>query len=1038
MVKKFKYVAPKNGYPEWNNNPEIFQVNRMKAHASLMPYDSIDEALEGNAKKSKHYMCLNGQWKFSYSDDIEKRNKEFYNEDFNTSKWNEIKVPSHWQLEGYGIPQYTNVTYPWVGHENLKPPYAPIKYNSVGQYVKNFEVPSNWHGNPIHISFQGVESAFYLWINGEFVGFGQDSFTPSEFDLTPYLKKGKNKLAVEVYRWSDASWLEDQDFWRMSGIFRDVYLYSTADFHIYDFFALTTLDDNYENGEIKIDVEVENYFENDCDNLVFEAMLYDKKNNMIFDETLIYDLDIGNIDTINFKVSKKVDAPKKWSAEIPNLYTLVLSLKVDGKIIETISSKVGFRKFELKDGLMLINGKRIVFKGVNRHEFSCAKGRSIGYNEMLQDILLMKQYNINSVRTSHYPNQPLWYDLCDKYGLYVIDENNLETHGSWEYGQIGLCETVPGNKKEWTPALLDRCNSMVERDKNHPSIVIWSLGNESFGGDNFLKMYNFIKEKDSSRLVHYEGIFHYRESEACTDIESTMYTTPDYNENYALKNVKKPFILCEYAHAMGNSCGNLYKYTEQFDKYPVLQGGFIWDWIDQAIKTQTEDGIEYMAYGGDFGDTPNDGNFCGNGLIFADRKVSPKIYEVKKCYQNIAFKEEDILNLKINVKNKFLFTNLNNFNFIWSIANNGLEIANGHVLMELEPLSEKVIQIPYSFDKKVKTTDEYVLTISCSMKKATIWCKSGHEIAFEQFILPTIKIKDEVKKNDVIEDKALILVEENNLLIVSGEDFTVKYSTATGDLISYYAKGLELIKEAPKVNFWRASIDNDKGNNLPQRCAIWKNEGSNRELIALSVKDSEEKVIIISEYFLKGTSSFIKVKNIIDIKGKIKISLSLTPGNELPEIPEIGMMFILDKTYSNLKWYGRGPHESYWDKKTGAKIGIYKGKVENQFVQYLAPQECGNKVDVRYMEVKDDNNRGIVFSGESTLEINALPYTPHELEKYDHPYKLPKIDKVVVRVNYKQMGVGGDDSWQAKTHPDFTLYANRNYEYSFTIDSVLK
>ncbi|WP_461206030.1 beta-galactosidase, LacZ type [Clostridium sp. DL1XJH146] len=1037
-MQKFKYEAPKNGYPEWNNNPEIFEINRMNAHATLMPFDSVEEALKGNSKESSYYMCLNGQWKFSFSKDIEKRNIQFYKEDFDVDKWDEIKVPSHWQIEGYDLPQYTNVTYPWVGHEDIKPPFAPVKYNSVGQYIKTFTVPSLWDCKPVYISFQGVESAFYLWVNGEFVGFGQDSFTPSEFDLTPYLKKGENKLAVEVYRWSDASWLEDQDFWRMSGIFRDVYLFSTPDYHIYDFFTLADLDENYQNGELKISTEVVNYFNNDNENLTFEATLYDSDNNAVMTKPLTYAINMNKDSSIKFEVTTNIKAPQKWSAEFPNLYTLILSLKENGKIIETLSSKVGFTKFELKDGLMLINGKRIIFKGVNRHEFSCDKGRAIGYDEMLQDILLMKQYNINAVRTSHYPNQSLWYDLCDKYGLYVIDETNLETHGSWEYGQVGLGNAIPGDKKEWTPALLDRCNSMVERDKNHPSIVIWSLGNESFGGDNFLKMHDFIKSKDTSRLIHYEGIFHYRESEACTDIESTMYTTPEYNENYALnEKSKKPFILCEYAHAMGNSCGNLYKYTEQFDKYPILQGGFIWDWIDQAIKTKSADGIEYMAYGGDFGDTPNDGNFSGNGLIFADRKVTPKIYEVKKCYQNIDFKEEDILNLKIKVINKFLFTNLNDFIFKWSIANKGIEVASGNLSITLASLSEKEIQIPFSFDKKVEFTDEYILNISAFTKETTLWADCGHEIAFDQFILPTLKTEKELEETEGIEDNALIIISEEGSTIVSGEDFTINYNNDSGDLISYFSKGVELIKEAPKVNFWRAAIDNDKGNGLPKRCAIWRNEWDNRILLSMSVNELATTVQITSEYFLKETHSYVTLQHTINMEGEIKISLSLTPGEGLPEIPEIGMLFILDKTYSNLKWYGRGPHESYWDKKTGAKIGIYEGIVEDQFVQYLAPQECGNKVDVRYMEVKDDNNVGLIFKGEPTLEVNALPYTPHEIEAYDHPYKLPKKDKVVVRVNYKQTGVGGDDSWQAKTHPDFTLYANRTYKHSFTIKDLI-
>jgi beta-galactosidase len=1038
MKEKFKYTAQLNKYPEWNNNPEIFQLNRMKAHATLMPFDSVEEALKGNTKESKHYRSLNGKWKFNFAENADKRNKEFYGKNYDCKEWKEINVPAHWQLEGYDFPQYTNVTYPWVGHEDLKPPFAPTKYNPVGQYVTSFEVPEEWNGKPIHISFQGVESAFYLWVNGELVGFGQDSFTPSEYDLTPYLIKGENKLAVEVYRWSDASWLEDQDFWRMSGIFRDVYLYCTPEIHIYDYFTLGDLDENYEHGLLNIKAEVTNYFANNNEDLTFEAELYDKENKKVFETPLIFDLDLAGKESSQINLSTKIQNPNKWSAEHPYLYKLVLTLKEKGEIIETIGSNLGFKKFELKDGLMLINGKRIVFKGVNRHEFSCTKGRAIGYEEMIEDILLMKKYNINSVRTSHYPNNTLWYDLCDEHGLYVIDENNLETHGSWVYGQAGIGETVPGDKEEWTPALIDRCNSMVERDKNHPSIVIWSLGNESFGGTNFIKMYDFIKSKDTSRLVHYEGLFHYRESEAASDMESTMYTPPEYNEKYALNNPKKPFILCEYAHAMGNSCGNLYKYTEQFDKYPVLQGGFIWDWIDQSIKTKTDEGIEYMAYGGDFGDAPNDGNFCGNGLIFADRSVSPKIYEVKKCYQNIDFKAIDIKNGKIQVVNKFLFTNLNEFDFKYIIEKNGVKIDEKEISIELAPLSNKEIQISYEAIKDVKFSEEFALTITAYTKESTNWAEKNHEVAFEQFMIPTKASVFEINNEEVdnIEDKALVLVKENESIVVSGENFTIKFNGSTGNLESYYVNGVELLKEPSKVNFWRASIDNDKGNQLPERCAIWRNEGESRELLSMVIKERGEEVNLINEYYLSKTNSYISIKYAIKINGTIKISFTFTPGKDQPEIPEIGMIFIMDKSYSNLKWYGRGPHENYWDKKTSAKLGIYEGKAEDQFVPYLAPQECGNKTDVRYMEVKNNNNKGIVFKGEPTIEVNVLPYTPHELESYDHPYKLPKKEKVVVRINHKQMGVGGDDSWQAKTHADFTIYANQTYEYSFTINPL--
>ena len=532
-LSKFNYTPPSNGYPEWNNNPEIFQLNRNDAHATLMPYLTVEEALEGERTSSAFYHSLNGNWKFAFAENPDKRIPNFYESNFDCSLWETIKVPAHWQLQGYDYPQYTNVRYPWEGNEDIQPPFAPTKYNPVGQYVQMVKVPESWKGTPIYISFQGVESAFYVWLNGHFVGYSEDTFTPAEFDLTPYLIDGENKLAVEVYRWSDASWLEDQDFWRMSGIFRDVYLYSTPNVHINDFFVITELDDKYKHANLKIQANISNYYQEKVNNLTFQATLYDNDKQEVLEKPIEYALDINNIGSINISTTTLVENPLKWSAEHPNLYTLVISLiDENGTIIETESSKIGFRTFELKDGLMKINGKRIVFKGVNRHEFAADKGRAVDYEDMVHDIKLMKQHNINAVRTSHYPNHPLWYELCDEYGLYVIDETNLETHGSWGYGQNGEGDAIPGSKPEWTENVLDRCNSMFQRDKNHPSVIIWSLGNESFGGENFIKMHDYLREKDPTRIVHYEGIFHFRESEAASDIESTMYISPDGVEKY--------------------------------------------------------------------------------------------------------------------------------------------------------------------------------------------------------------------------------------------------------------------------------------------------------------------------------------------------------------------------------------------------------------------------------------------------------------------------------------------------------------------------
>lgn len=1046
MANKYVYTPPLNGFPEWNNNPQIFQLNRLEAHATLVPYRSEADALAGVREASDCYQSLNGTWKFYFAENAEGRPQEFYKRDYDCSGWTDIPVPSHWQLQGFDFPQYTNIIYPWVGHEEVKPPFAPVKYNPVGSYSRSFTIPASWAEQPVYLSFQGVESAFYVWVNGDLVGFSQDSFTPAEFDITPYLVEGENKLAVEVYRWSDASWLEDQDFWRLSGIFRDVYLYATPVAHIADFKVLTELDDSFEHAELRIQAKVTNYDGLGMGTYRVEAILYDSEHKPLWHAPLSATVDLSGLKQ-DVELSVKVESPALWSAEKPNLYTLVLSLKDErGALLETESCKVGFRKFEIHEGLMKINGERIVFKGVNRHEFDTDRGRSVDNDSMLADILSMKRFNINAVRTSHYPNNARWYELCDEYGLYVIDETNLETHGSWSYAQEEEGDTVPGSKPEWTEAVLDRANSMMQRDKNHPSIVIWSLGNESWGGDNFIKMHDFLREADPSRVVHYEGVFHCRSSEASSDIESQMYTKIEKIEEYASNKPKKPFILCEYSHAMGNSCGNLFKYWELFDKYPILQGGFIWDWIDQSIRTTTPDGVTYQAYGGDFGDTPNDGNFCGNGLIFADRTPSPKIHEVKKCYENVKIAAIDLAKGQIAVTNQFLFTDLNEFNWTWTIEHNGVltgESRNGQ--FSVKPGETATIELELDPYEAVRPNDEFVLTISLQLKEDTLWASQGHEIAWEQFLLPVRQawaLTDLVTQAEsaaaVSELSGVQIATTAESITLRGSHFSLQFDAATGNITSYQYEGSELFLTGPAPNFWRAYTDNDRGNKHHIRCAPWQEAGSGRTLQALQVMSSRDGRAEVHVYYELATTpaSTVKLVYTASPDGEVEVRMELVPGANLPEIPEIGMMLELDRSFQQLSWYGRGPHENHWDRATGAKLALHSGTVEEQFVPYLRPQECGNKTDVRWATLTDSAGRGLRITGLPTVELNALPYSPSELEAHDHPYKLPVSAKVVLRVNYKQMGVGGDDSWGARTHPEFTLFANRTYAYSFSFKGI--
>ncbi|GAA0285848.1 beta-galactosidase [Gracilibacillus halotolerans] len=1025
---KFSYQPPENGYPEWNNNPDIFQLNRLPAHAMAIPHATEEGALTFQEATSIYYKSLNGDWKFHFSERPSEKLKGFEAIDFDTSNWEAIKVPAHWQLQGYDYPQYVNTRYPWIEHDEIQPPYAPTNYNPVGQYVTNFETPEEWDNQPVILHFAGVEAAFYVWVNGELVGYSEDTFTQAEFNITPYLnQRGENKLAVEVYRWADASWLEDQDFWRLSGIFRDVYLYALPKLHVYDHRVRTYFDSEYKDATLEVKTDVVNYFKDTFDSAQLEVVLFDEDEPI---SKQIVQLDINEKEYSSITTTTQINNPKKWSAEQPNLYKLVFILKTsENKPIAYYATKIGFRQFELKGNIMHLNGKRIIFKGVNRHEFTADHGRAVTEEDMRQDILLMKQYNINAVRTSHYPNHPKWYDLCDEYGLYVIDEVNLETHGTWRYGQQEEEGALPGSKPEWTENVLDRSRSMYERDKNHPSILIWSLGNESFGGDNFLKMYDYFKKEDPTRLVHYEGVFHYRASNAASDIESTMYRSPQEMESYATQPGvnKKPYIICEYSHSMGNSTGNLYKYTELFDKYEILQGGFIWDWKDQALRHQTEDGTEYLAYGGDFGESPHDGNFSGDGLIFADGKVSPKLEEVKACYRNIDIEEIDLAKGQFEIINKHLFRDLTGMQLVWTVAEDGMITRSG--IVELTTAAGQKEEISIELDlEEWNRAKEHVITLSVIDKDAPEWAKQDHELAFEQFVIPPVlQLVNKSNSKDKLEVKS-----SDEKIDVKGANFETSFQL--GMLASYKVENQELITSPLVPNFWRAMIDNDRGSHVDQDSKTWREASLKRELLNVSHKINDDHVQIIASFEVPTTSrSIVNVRYTIYTTGQIDVHYKLLPGKDLPNIPEIGMRFEMDASYENLEWYGKGPHETYWDRQKSGKIAIHEGKVQDQLEPYLKPQESGNKVGVRWLNVKDQDGNGLRISGSPTIEVNAIPYTPFELEEASHHHLLAKSNKVSIRVNGWQMGVGGDDSWGQKTHPEYRLFANQSYEYTFSI-----
>ncbi|MPQ43238.1 DUF4981 domain-containing protein [Clostridium tarantellae] len=957
---------------------------------------------------------------------------DFFEDDFDTTGWNKITVPSNWQTEGHDYPIYTNQTYPWTGVERPRAPKAPTKYNPVGSYKRTFNVPKGWDDERrVYLSFQGVESAFYVWINGQKVGYSEDSYTAKDFDITDYLKEGENTISVQVFRWSDGSWLEDQDFIRLSGIFRDVFIYSTPEVRVRDFTIETDLDENYEDSTLNVELDLTNYLKNNEEYTV-EAMLYDDNYKKVLNEPLTMKTDFTEASEYNENATQTllkgrvdIENPKKWSAETPNLYTLIISLKdKEGNELEAVSSKIGFREFKVEDGQMKINDKPIMFKGVNRHETDPEKGRAVTIESMIEDIKLMKSHNINAVRTAHYPNNPAFLELCDEYGLYVVDEANIESHGARDI--------LPANKPQWTAACLDRVESMVERDKNHTSVLLWSLGNEAGQGTNFKKMSDWVKENDSTRIVHYEGSY---DDDTVSDVYSRMYWRPDQVEEYGKSSRDIPFILCEYAHAMGNSVGNLYKYWDVFEKYDNLQGGFIWDWVDQALYKETEDGEKFLAYGGDWGDKPNDGNFCANGLITADRIVKPQLKEVKYCYQEIEVNEIDILQGLVSIENEFLFTNINEYHCSWELVKDDEVIESGDLDLNIEPRSTEEVKIPFKTPREIDKASEYWLNINFTTKEDEKWAEAGHKIAYEQFKLEFNKeVKD---KADINKMNSLTTNETEEVIEVTGKDFIISFNKIKGSIDSFIYNEKELLSTPIEPDFWRAPTDNDEGNDLNLRAKTWRYAGQNRTVNAVNTEISDKIVTIEVDNTLptKKTSQY---KNIIKIygNGEVEITSELNPDKSLPEIPSIGMTFNMPKEFENLKWYGRGPQENYWDRQLGAKVSVHEGIVDEQFFPYIKPSEMGNKTDIRWMTLTNDSGVGLMVSGDPFIEGTALHYTEEELGTKKHPHELVKSEDVIVNVNYKQMGVGGDDSWGAKTHPEFTLYADRDYTYKMSLRPI--
>ncbi|MFD0861409.1 glycoside hydrolase family 2 TIM barrel-domain containing protein [Sungkyunkwania multivorans] len=1025
-------------------DPQVSSINRLPSRATSISYESEKAALLADRKSSKRYQSLNGEWKFSWAPIPEKAPKEFYSTDYDDSNWKTIPVPSNWELHGYGTAIYTNIRYPFTP---VNPPYVPDDDNPTGSYRTTFEVPEDWKDMQITLQFGSVSSAFYVWVNGKKVGYAQDSMLPSEFDITPFIRPGENTVAVQVYRWSDGVYLEDQDHWRLSGIQRDVFITASPKVQLYDFFVKTDLDEVYRDAQLKIRPKIKIYEHQNFDGWKLEAQLFDETGNAVLKDKLSKDLNNIIYEYYNQRGKPKfgffeanIANPKKWSAEKPNLYTLVLYLKDDkGKILEYRSTRVGFREVEIKDGELFVNGVSTLLYGVNRHDHDPVKGKVISEDLMIKDIVTMKQFNINAVRTSHYPNDPRWYELCDQYGIYLMDEANLETH------QLG---GYLSNQSAWGSSFLERATRMVERDKNHPSIIFWSLGNESGSGPNHQAMAGWIKNYDDTRFVHYEGaqtLNHdgkeFLKDPDYVDMMSRMYMPIEPMVKMAnLESDNRAVIWCEYAHSMGNSTGNLFKFWDAIRSNKRMIGGYIWDWVDQGLLQKTDDGTPYYAYGGDMGDTKiNDKNFCLNGIVNPDRTPQPALWECKKIFQPIEVKAADLEEATFEIENRHNFTNLNEFEMAWELQEDGKTIQQGNLIdLNIEPKSTKKTTLPIK-KPRLEPGAEYFLRIGFRYKNNSMWAPRGHEVASQQFKLPynleapayNNRSKAKLKSDDLVSE-----------IRFSTNNFSVVFDKRTGELTSYIYKKTPLITGGLTPQFWRPSTDNDRGGGRTlKKLAIWRDAGKKKALKSFDVKKiNEQQYHVMSSYIIADGSALLDLNYIIFSDGMIKVqnTFSVVDDANLPILPKFGMQVQLAKDLDVFQWLGHGPHENYEDRKKGADIGLFTASVSSDYQSYIRPQESSNKTQVRWFTLTNDQGKGLYVAGvDDHLSVSAWPYTTEDIEGALHTYDLEKRNFITLNIDHKQMGVGGDDSWSmnALPHEEFRVPA-KDYSYSYMIRPI--
>ena len=1004
---------------EWQD-PRVNEVNRLPMHTSFFAFENDKEA-KGTPEQAANYMTLHGTWKFNWVADADARPTDFWKTDFNDKGWDTMPVPGMWELNGYGDPLYLNIGYAWMNQFKSTPPEIPIKNNHVGSYRKEITVPAAWNGKQIIAHFGSVTSNIYLWVNGRFVGYSEDSKLEAEFDLTPYVKPGqKNLIAFQVFRWCDGTYLEDQDFFRYCGVARDTYLFARSKQQISDIRVTPDLDTQYQDGKLDIELTTKG-------GGTVELSLLDAQGKEVASQSVKA--------TAKAKVTMNVSNPAKWTAETPNRYTLKATLKNGSQVVEVIPVKVGFRKVEIKDARVLVNGKAVLFKGADRHELDPDGGYVISRERMIQDMQIMKKFNLNGVRTCHYPDDPYWYELCDQYGIYVVAEANLESHG------MGYGKETLAIREDYKLAHMQRNQRNVQRNFNHPSVIFWSLGNEAGYGANFEAAYDWVKAEDPSRPVQYERAGY----DGKTDIYCPMYLTYDGSVKYCEDNSKtKPLIQCEYGHAMGNSEGGFKEYWDLIRKYPKYQGGFIWDFVDQSVRWQ-KNGKMIYAYGGDFNAyDASDQNFCDNGLISPDRVPNPHMYEVGYYYQSIWTKPVDMEKGIISIYNENFFRDLSAYYMDWELVHNGKVEKTGRI-NDLKVAPQQTIQVQLDYGETCKHC-EWLLNVSYKLKNAEGLLPINFEVAKDQLVINPYQGGSVALKNAVVNNvevvKPVINDHDRNYLIVTGEQFRMEFNRHNGFLVKYQLQGQDVLKEGEALtpNFWRAPTDNDFGASLQRKYAVWKNP--TLKLTKLSQEEQDGMALVKAEYEMTEVKGTLTLTYLINNKGAVKVTQQLTAdkNEKVANLFRFGMQLPMPKNYENIEYWGRGPIENYSDRNNSTFLAIYRQTVTEQFYPYIRPQENGNKTDIRYWKMINETGKGIQIVAAEPFSASALHYTIEQLDEgmtkhQMHSHEIDPADVTNLLIDKVQMGLGCINSWGALPLSDYML-PYQDYEFTFVISPI--